>query len=130
MANADTGTAATESGLDSAVIERASEWAGVDESDLCDALVVLHADLIGRHGRFERTYDYVTVDGTRAYRVADEAWEELLGEFEFEGAVADAARLAHTEQAKLLFASSVRGDDNFDADESGIVIGIDTAEQF
>ncbi|MBV0902010.1 hypothetical protein [Haloarcula salina] len=129
MADADTGTAATESGLDSAVIERAAERAGVDERDLCDALVVLHADLIGRHGRFERTVDYVTVDGTRAYRVADDTWDELLGEFEFESAVADAARHAHTEQAKLLFAASVRGDDNFD-DESGVVIGIDTAEQF
>jgi len=130
MANADTGTAATESGLDSPVIERAAERAGVDERALCDALVVLHADLIGRHGRFERAFDYVTVDGTRAYRVADEAWDDLLEEFEFEDAVADAAMLAHTEQAKLLFAKSVRGDDNFDADESGVVIGIDTAEQF
>jgi hypothetical protein len=130
MAGADFGTASTESGLDAAVIERAAARAGVDERDLCDALVVLHADLIGRHGQFERACDYVTVDGTRAYRVSDGACDDLLSEFGFEGDVAAGVRLAHTEQAKLLFAESVRGDDNFDADECGVVIGIDTAEQF
>ncbi|MFB6223434.1 MAG: hypothetical protein ABEH86_07155 [Haloarcula sp.] len=130
MAKADTSTASTESGLDTAVIERAAERAAVDEQDLCDALIILHAELIGRHGEFEREFDYVTVDGTRAYRVDDSVFDSLLSEFGFEEAVRDAIRLAHTEQAKLLFAKSVRGDDNFDTDECGIVIGIDTAEQF
>ncbi|GGK76742.1 hypothetical protein [Haloarcula sebkhae] len=130
MAKADTGTASTESGLDAAVIERAAERADVDEGDLCDALVILHADLIGRHGQFEREFDYVTVDGTRAYRISDEVCDGLLSEFGFKEGITAGVRLAHTEQAKLLFAKSIRGDDNFDADECGIVIGIDTAEQF
>ncbi|GCF14764.1 hypothetical protein Harman_26990 [Haloarcula mannanilytica] len=130
MAKADTGTASTESGLDTAVIERAAERAGIDEKSLCDALVILHADLIGRHSKFEREFDYVTVDGTRAYRISDEVCDDLLSEFGFDDDIAAGVRLAHTEQAKLLFAKSVRGDDNFDADECGIVIGIDTAEQF
>jgi len=130
MAKTDTGTASTESGLDGAVIERVAEWTGIGEQELCDALVILHADLIGRHSAFEREFDYVTVDGTRAYRVSDEVCDELLSEFGFEDAVAAGVELAHTEQAKLLFAKSVRGDDNFDDDECGIVIGIDTAEQF
>jgi hypothetical protein len=130
MAKADTGTASTESGLDTAVIERAAERADIDEKELCDALVVLHADLIGRHSQFERAFDYVTVDGTRAYRVSDEVCDDLLSEFGFQDDITAGVGLAHTEQAKLLFAKSVRGDDNFDADECGIVIGIDTAEQF
>ncbi|MDS0223322.1 hypothetical protein NDI54_18425 [Haloarcula sp. S1AR25-5A] len=130
MAKADTGTASTESGLDTAVIERAAGWAEVNNKALCDALVVLHADLIGRHSQFERAFDYVTVNGTRAYRVSDAVCDDLLAEFGFEDDIAAGVRLAHTEQAKLLFAKSVRGDDNFDADECGIVIGIDTAEQF
>jgi len=120
----------TEVAIDAPVIDRAAERAGVEESALGNALVVLHAELIGRHGQYERAYDYVTVDGTRAYRVDEIVWDELLGEFGFEDPVGDAARLAHTEQARLLFAASVRGDDIFDADEEGVVIGIDTAEQF
>lgn len=130
MAKADTDTASTESGLDTAVIERAAERAGIDEKSLCDALVILHADLIGRHSQFEGEGDYVTVDGTRAYRVSDEVCDDLLSEFGFEDDIAAGVRVTHTEQAKLLFAKSVHGDDNFDADECGIVIGIDTAEQF
>lgn len=116
--------------IDTAVTERAAERAGIDESELEGTLVVLHAELIGRHAEYERDYDYVTVDGTRAYRVEDSIWEELLDEFEFEETVGAAARFAHTEQARLMFASSVSGDDHFAEDESGIVIGIDTAEQF
>lgn len=130
MAKADTGTASMESGLDAAVIERAAGRADVGEQELCNALVILHAELIGRHGQYERRFDYVTVDGTRAYRVPDDVCDDLLEEFGFADTVEDALRLAHTEQAKLLFAKSVRGDDNFDPDECGIVIGIDTAEQF
>lgn len=120
----------TEVSIDTAVIDRAADRAGVAESDLLDTLVILHAELIGRHSQYEQAYEYVTVDGTRAYRVDEIVWEELLGEFDLGDAVGAAARLAHTEQARLLFASSVRGDDNFDTEEEGIVIGVDTAEQF
>jgi len=130
MATTDSGTAAAESGIDQATVERAAEEMGVPEGDLCDALVVLHADLIGRHAAYERAHDYVTVDGTRAYRVPDSVFEELLDEFAFDGDERAAVEYAHTEMAKLLFATSVRGDDNFGAEELGIVIGIDTAEQF
>jgi len=130
MSSPDTGIASTESGLDVAVIERVAERAGVDKKELCDALVVLHAELIGRHSQFERDDEYVTVEGTRAYRVPDEECDDLLAVFDFEDDVAAAVRLAHTEQAKLMFAQDVAGDDNFDSDECGIVVGIDTAEQF
>jgi len=130
MAKADSGTASTESGIDVGVIERTVDRTGVEEAALCDALVILHAELIGRHSEFERDRDYVTVDGIRAYRVPETVCDEVLGEFDFTEAVAAALKHAHTEQAKLLFAKSVRGDDNFDVDECGIVIGIDTAEQF
>jgi hypothetical protein len=121
---------ATEVSIDDAVVERAADRAGVEEDALPDALVVLHAELIGRHAQYERAYDYVTVDGMRAYRVDDIVWGELFGEFSFPEDVGRAAEAAHTEQARPLFAGSVRGDDNFGADEAGIVIGVDTAEQF
>jgi len=130
MAKADSDTASTESGIDVDVIDRTVERTGVEEAALCDALVILHADFIGRHSEFERDRDYVTVDGTRAYRVPDSVCEELLDDFEFSEAVVAALKHAHSEQAKLLFATAVQGDDNFDADECGIVVGIDTAEQF
>lgn len=120
----------TEISIDTHVIERAAERADVETDALLDALIVLHAELIGRHSQYERPYDYVSIDGTRAYRVDEIVWDELLGEFDLDGDVGAAARLAHTEQARLRFAASVRGDDNFDTDEAGIVIGIDTAEQF
>jgi hypothetical protein len=130
MSSPDTGAASTESGLDVAVIERAAERAGIEKQALCDALVVLHAELIGRHSQFERDDEYVTVEGTRAYRVPDAECDDLLSEFDFEDDTETAVRLAHTEQAKLMFATDVAGDDNFDSDECGIVVGIDTAEQF
>jgi hypothetical protein len=130
MLDPDDGPAATEASIDDAVVERAAERADVETDALLDALVVLHAELIGRHGQYERAYDYVTVDGTRAYRVDDIVWGELLGEFSLPEDVGQATRAAHTEQARLLFASSVGADDNFGADEAGVVIGVDTAEQF
>ncbi|MFC7075778.1 hypothetical protein [Haloarcula halophila] len=130
MATTDSGTAARESGIDRAIIERAADAVGLPVGELCDALVVLHAELIGRHSEFERPRDYVTVDGTRAYRVPESRFESLLDSFRFDPAERAAIEYAHTEQAKLLFASAVRGDDNFDRDEVGVVVGIDTAEQF
>ncbi|WP_276272402.1 hypothetical protein [Haloarcula litorea] len=130
MATTDSNAAASEASIDRAIIERAADAADVEVGRLCDALVVLHADLIGRHAQFERDCDYVTVDGTRAYRVPDDEFDALLDGFGFDEAERLGAQYAHTEQAKLLFAQSVRGDDNFGRDELGVVIGIDTAEQF
>lgn len=83
MAKADSGTASTESGIEVGVIERTVERTGVDETALCDALVIVHAELIGRHSQFERDRDYVTVDGTRAYCLPESVCDELLEDFEF-----------------------------------------------
>jgi len=117
-------------GLDGAVIARTAEKAAMEPEQLLGTLEILHAELIGRHSNLERERTYVTVDGVRAYRVAEDVWDEFLDEFAIEDTEAAAVRYAHTEQAKLLFAKSISGDDNFDSDEEGVVIGIDTAEQF
>ncbi|MBX0298324.1 hypothetical protein EGH23_26050, partial [Halomicroarcula sp. F27] len=69
MLEGDSATAADESGLDGATIERVAEMADVEHQTLATALVILHAELIGRHSNLEHSTDYVTVDGTRAYRV-------------------------------------------------------------
>jgi hypothetical protein len=130
MSSDDSATPADRFGLDGAVIERTTDRADVERERLVGALDVLHAELIGRHSNLERTTEYVTVDGVRAYRVDVSVWDEFLEEFDFEEEVEAALRATHTEQARLLFAKSVTGDDNFDADEAGVVISIDTAEQF
>jgi hypothetical protein len=109
-------------------VERVAEDAAVDTEPLATALVTLHCELLGHHGRFERLGDYVTVDGTRAYRVPIEEWELLTDHLE--PALAAAVRRAHTEQARLLFASAVGASDRFGPDEAGVVVSIDTAEQF
>ncbi|WP_324662799.1 hypothetical protein [Haloarcula sediminis] len=130
MSSGDGEATADKFGLSGAVIERTVEKAEMDPEELLGTLEILHAELIGRHSNLEREREYVTVDGVRAYRVNEAVWDEFLGEFDFEAPTESAVRYAHTEQAKLLFASSVRGDDNFDSDEEGVIIGIDTAEQF
>lgn len=129
MANDGEQTRCTAS-LDWAIIERAADVADVETASLVTALEIIHAELIGRHSNLEGDTDYVTVDGRRAYRVHESVWTDFLAEFDFEGATELAVRYAHTEQAKLLCAASVAGSDDFDADEEGIVIDIDTAEQF
>ncbi|QIO23535.1 hypothetical protein [Haloarcula sp. JP-L23] len=117
-------------GLDGAVIDRTAEKAEMETDRLVGALDILHAELIGRHSNLERTTEYVTEGGVRAYRVEDSVWDDFLDEFDFESTTEAAVRYAHTEQARLLFAKSVRGDDHFGPDEEGVVVGIDTAEQF
>lgn len=113
-----------------AVVGRVVDRTDVDPDELIGSLIELNAALLGYHSNYEREYDYVTVDSTRAYRVADEEWRTLAGEFGFEDGLASAAQFAHTEQARLLFARDVSAHDRFDPDESGVVIGIDTAEVF
>ncbi|MBV0924581.1 hypothetical protein KTS45_10265 [Halomicroarcula limicola] len=122
-------TTANEVAIDEARIDHAAETVGVDREALADALVVFHPELLGRHSGFE-SEPYVTVDGVRAYRVPESAADELLADFDFDEGVASAVKLAHTEQAELLFADAVQGDDDFDGGECGLVVGIDTAEQF
>jgi len=117
--------------ITAAVVERVAEGVDPDASAIVDALVVLDAALLGWHSDFERTADgYVTVDGTRAYRIGRDAWRDLLAEFEFDDSLAGAVRLVHTEQARHLFTTTVGADDRFATDEVGVVVGVDTAEQF
>ena len=116
--------------IDDAVLDRTADRTGVDPDDVADALVVLNAELIGRHSRYERERDYATVDGTRAYRVPEAEWDELTAGLEFDDDVADAVELAHTEQAKLMFAGATGVDERFAEGEYGVVVGIDTAEEF
>lgn len=124
--NVDTG----EVPITGAVVERVAEGVGPDSSAIVDALLTLNAELLGRHSEFERLGEYVTVDGTRAYRLDRGEWDALVDDFEFEPSLAAAVRLAHTEQARNLFTTTVDADDRFATDEVGVVIGIDTAEQF
>jgi hypothetical protein len=127
----DTTVETGEAPIGGTVVERVAESADIDASALADGLLALNAELLGRHSTFERTAaDYVTVDGTRAYRVDEAAWDDLLAGFEFDPETATALRAAHTEAARLLFATAVSADDGFAPDEAGVVIGIDTAEQF
>lgn len=97
---------------------------------MANALVELNAEPLGRHAELERAGENVTVDDVRAYRVVGETWDELLDRFEFDGDLATAVIESHTEQAWLLFADAVEGDDRFDSDGAGVVIGVDTAEEF
>lgn len=119
-----------EAPIDDAVLDRTADRTPADAEAVADALVVLNAELIGRHAEFEREYDYATVDGTRAYRVPEAEWDELVADFEFGDDLAGAVELAHTEQASLMFADATGVDGRFEEGEYGVVVGIDTAEEF
>jgi len=54
----------------------------------------------------------------------------LIDGFDFDASMAAAVRVTHTEQARLLFTTAVDADDRFSPDEVGVVVGVDTAEQF
>lgn len=115
--------------LSESALSHAADREGVPMGDLVDALVVLDADLRGRHSTYEAEYDYVTVDGTRAYLADGEAWESLVTDFDLGSDVAEAARVAHTEGARLLYDRSVEEHGQFTENTVGIVVGVDTAEQ-
>lgn len=119
-----------EAPIDDAVLDQTAAQSEVDAERIVDALVILHAELVGRHAEFERDDDYVTVDNTRAYRVPHPVWDDLIDAFEFEAAVAAAVEFAHTEQARRLFADADGVEERFGDDDRGVVIGIDTAEVF
>lgn len=123
-----------EAPITGAVVERVARGVDPDPSAIADALLALDAALIGRHGELERRADHVTVDDTRAYRVGRDEWAALIddfaSDFDFDESTVAAIRLAHTEQARLLFTAAVGADDRFAPDEAGVVVGIDTAEQF
>ena len=119
-----------EAPIDDAVVQRAADETGVDAETLADALVELNAALIGQHSKFERDGDHVTVDDVRAYRVPEESWSDVVADFEFADDLGEAVRRAHAEQARLTFASTADADAGFAGDEAGVVVGVDTAEQF
>ncbi|SHG50196.1 hypothetical protein [Halobaculum gomorrense] len=119
----------TEAPFSADVIERIAERTGVSTDDLGAALTELNASLIGRHSELEREGEYVTVDERRAYRVDASWWDDTLAAFDVEEGLADAVRATHTERARLAFEHSVEGDERF-GDDEGVVIRVDTAEQF
>lgn len=126
----DDGTETGEAPIDASVVERVADETNVSADELTNALVELNATLIGRHSTFERTADYVTVDGVRGYRVGVDNWETVLSDFTFEDEVETAVRRAHTEQARVLFASAADTREGFADDDVGAVVGVDTAEEF
>ena len=133
MSDSDDGTPETdEAPIDDELVERTADERGVDEDTLADALVEVNAVLIGRHAELERSSDHVTVDNVRAYRVDAERWTELLdgAGFDFDETLTAAIQEAHTEQARLMFADSVDADERFGTAKAGVVVGVDTAEQF
>ncbi|WP_101295689.1 hypothetical protein [Halegenticoccus soli] len=124
----DPTTEARESPIDVAVVRRVADESGVPADELADALVVLDAELLGRHSAYEAEYDYVTASGRRAYLVDADEWESLTADLDVDGRVADAVRRAHAEQARLLFDAAVKSG-RFDGDTAGVVVGVDTAEE-
>ena len=113
--------------LDSA-LENAADRNDVPLRELTDALVVLDADLRGRHSTYETNYEYVTVDRVRAYLADAEAWAALVADFDLDSTVEDAVRAAHTESARLLRDRAVENP-QFAEETVGIVVGVDTAEE-
>jgi len=110
-------------------LAHAADRTDVAVGELVDALVVLDADLRGRHSTYEVDHDYVTVDGVRAYLADGDAWESLVTEFDLDGDIEDGAREAHTEGARLLYDRSVEEHGRFTEEVVGIVVGVDTAEE-
>lgn len=131
MSQSDLSIAASETSIDAAVIERvADRTATLTREELADALVVVHAELIGRHAEYERRGEYVTDDAVRAYRVHESEWDELADAMDLDEDEAVAVRAAHTEQARLTFSAVIDARDDFATDEAGVVVGVDTAEEF
>jgi hypothetical protein len=127
MASDDLPEDAGELPIPDSVLSGTADRTDVSVEELVDTLLILDADLRGRHAAYEANYEYVTVDGTRAYLADSEAWEDLVGEFDLDGALESAARRAHTEGATLLVDRSI---ENPQITEGivGIVVGVDTAE--
>jgi hypothetical protein len=114
--------------IETDIVSRTAEDADVSRDELADALELLDADLKGRHSEFEGG-SYVTVEERRAYAIDPDEWESLFEPYDLEEPIENAARRAHERQAEALF---VAGEGDADAIEgaSGVVAGVDTAEQF
>lgn len=126
----ETDTETGESPIDAPVAERVADETELDLEELRTALVELNSRLIGRHSALERRGDYQTVDGVRGYRIPAEEWESILEEFDFDEETEGALLRAHTEQTRMLFAESPDARERFEDDEVGVVVGVDTAEEF
>jgi hypothetical protein len=113
--------------IDEHVVEEVADSADVAVDELADTLVVLDAELRGHHAAFE-SGEYVLVDGRRAYAVSPSDWTDAVPIADLDDALVDAAKEAHTRQAKLLFDSAVESTE-FDEGTVGVVVGVDTAEE-
>lgn len=114
--------------IETDIVSRTADDVDVEREELADALELLDADLRGRHSEFEEG-SYVTLEERRAYAIDPDEWESLFEPYDLEKSLEEAARRAHERQAEALFVAS-EGDAGAMADVSGVVIGIDTAEQF
>lgn len=114
--------------IETDIVSRTADDAGVEREELADALELLDADLKGRHSEFEGGR-YVTVEERRAYAIDPGEWESLFEPYDLEESIEEAARRAHERQAEALFVAS-EGDSAALEGASGVVAGIDTAEQF
>ncbi|WP_122088555.1 hypothetical protein [Halalkalicoccus subterraneus] len=114
--------------IETDIVSRTAEDSDVDREALADALELLDADLKGRHSEFEHD-TYVTVEERRAYAVDPDEWESLFEPYDLGDSLEDAARQAHERQAEALFVAS-EGDSDSLGNASGVVAGVDTAEQF
>jgi hypothetical protein len=114
--------------IETDIVSRTADDFDVDETGLADALEALAGGLKGHHSRLER-YPYVSGEQRRAYAADSDEWGELLDPHGFDDELADAVRGAHHRQAKALFVANEADSADLD-DASGVVIGVDTAEQF
>ncbi len=114
--------------IETDIVSRTADDSGVPEEELADVLELLDADLKGRHSEFEDGR-YVTVEERRAYAIDPDAWESLFEPYDLEESIENAARRAHERQAEALFVASEGDSDVLDG-TSGVVAGVDTAEQF
>ncbi len=113
--------------IETDIVARTAEDAAVSSEQLTDALELLDADLKGRHSEFEEN-SYVTVEDRRAYAVDPEAFEALFEPHNLDDALERAVRRTHERQAEALFVASEGNSESLSG--SGVVVGIDTAEQF
>lgn len=114
--------------IETDIVSRTAEDSAVSSDELADALELLDADLKGRHSEFEDG-SYVTVEDRRAYAVDPVEWDSLFEPYDLDEALEDAARRAHERQAEALFIAA-EGDSASLEGASGVVAGVDTAEQF
>lgn len=114
--------------IEKSIVSRTAENSGIDEEELADALEVVAGGLKGHHSRLEH-YPYVSGEERRAYAADPDEWEELLDPHGFDDELADAVRAAHDRQAEALFVANEADSAELE-DASGVVIGVDTAEQF